>query len=261
MAAHADNEQKSQSSIAGKSRRGGDPAFQFADNRLEATAQRRLQDKVDNSPQAKQLSMTNRMLQSRQAGPLPRSGPSMVAQLVSIRGPAGDNIDVTLVPDGYVPVCLDSVEGDVKFYRRSDGITEGWNDTDLFYTVGDGDLVQLTTERVNSHWDPKYTDFAKDSGPDWTRNCKDYATGGGEPGTKLGDYTNTDELAALLPENGNYVLQLSFHWMKVQKTGADAFTIRQKDGESAVYSKDFNKADALEYILNKLSTGGAVHQG
>ncbi|HEY8027127.1 MAG TPA: hypothetical protein VIF60_21480 [Burkholderiaceae bacterium] len=263
MATHADKEPKSQPSPAVNSRGGSDAALHFVDNRAEATAQRRRQDKVDDSAQVKQQATTNRILQWRQAVPLagPAFGKSMIAQLVSKRGPAGTDIEVTEIPDGYVPGCLDSVDGVVKFYRRSDGITEGWNDTDLFYTVDEGNLVQLTTETVNTHWDQKYPNFAKASGPDWTRNCEEYATGGGEPGTKLGDYTNAEQLDALLGGNGSYVLHLSYHWMKVEKTGADAFTIRQKDGESAVYTKNFNKADVLEYILGIRSAGGAVHRG
>jgi len=263
MAAHADkrHEQKSPSDSAVKARRSGGAAVQPSDNRPEAAAHRKLQDDADNSPQAKQLAMTSRILQSREVGTFSGPGPRLVAQLVLKKGPAGTDIDVTEVPDGYVPGCLDSVSGDVKFYRRSDGITEGWNDTDLFYTVENGDLVQLKTETVNAHWDPKYSGFSKVSGPDWTKNCKDYATGGGEPGAKLGDYENAEQLGALLAENGNYVLHLSFHWMKVEKTGANVFTIRQKDGESAVYSKNFTKDGALEYILDKRSDGGTVHRG
>ena len=182
-------------------------------------------------------------------------------QLVQKQGPgAQGSIDVTEIAD-YVPNCIDDVSvADRKFYRRTNGITSGWNDTDLFYADGDGALVQVTTATVNGYWDPKYAGFAQESGPSWTLNCEDYAKAAGL-GAKVGDYTSTETLTALITANRNYVLGLSYHWMRVAKTGDNAIAIKQKDGESAVYTKDFTLSGALEYILNKRSDGGTVYNG
>ena len=189
-------------------------------------------------------------------GSSPRSSP--VVQRVTRVGPDGEELEVTEVVD-YLPNCVDNLDPERKMYRRSTGITEGWNDTDLFYADGDdGALVQITVEMVDSYWDPKYDGFTNNEGQDWTVNCEDYAKGFAGEGNESGDYTDTEELAALLPDTGRYVLKLSHHWMSVDKTGDDAVTIRQKDGESAVYSKDFDLAGACEYILGKRSDGGKV---
>lgn len=146
-----------------------------------------------------------------------------------------------------------------KFYTRSGGITSGWNDTDLFYADGDGALVQITTAMVNGYWDPKYEGYEKLSGPDWTKNCEDYAKAGGF-GDKLGDYNSKDTLSALLGTQRGYVLNMGYHWMRVAKTGDDALTIQQKDQESAVYKKDYSLDAGLTYILDKYSTGGSVYK-
>jgi hypothetical protein len=142
-------------------------------------------------------------------------------------------------------------------YKRNGGITAGWNNTDLFYADGDGDLVQITTKMVNDYWDPKYEGFAQLSGPDWTKNCEDYAKANGT-GEELGNYTSTETLAALITDNGNYVLKMANHWMRVEKSGSNAITIRQKDGESAVYSKNFTVSEAFEYILSKSGFSNTV---
>jgi hypothetical protein len=183
-----------------------------------------------------------------------------VLQRVQKQGPGEQGlIDVTEV-ENYLPNCVDNLDPTRTMYRRTAGITSGWNDTDLFYADGDGALVQITTAMVNAYWNPKYDGFAQASGPDWTVNCEDYAKAGGI-GAKAGDYVSTATLSALIRDNGNYVLELSFHWMRVAKTGADAITIRQKDGESAVYTKDFALEAGLTYILNKRSDGGTVYAG
>lgn len=256
MAAYADKTQdrQSQAATAEAGARIGTSGTHtgFKDNRPEAAVQRRLQETVDGSGQMARLETATRLMQ-------PKPARAMPAQLVLITGPAGADIDVTEVPDGVVPVCLDSIEGTVKFYRRSAGITEGWNDTDLFYTKDGGNLVQVTTAFVNGYWDPKYDGFAQIGGPDWTKNCHDYAKAAGF-GAKIDDFDGADALRGLIADNGHYVLKLSYHWMRVQRTGADAVTIRQKDGESAIYEKAFNTSGALEHITGKSSTG-IVYRG
>ncbi|MBD2363400.1 hypothetical protein [Anabaena sp. UHCC 0399] len=184
----------------------------------------------------------------------------VVAQRVKKTPPSGGTeIDVEELDDDYLPNCVDNGNLNRKGYRRSGGITNGWNDTDLFYADGDGPLVQITIKMVNDYWDSRYEGFEKLSGPDWTKNCEDYAKEYSGFGGKIGDYKDSEELAGLIQDNGKYVLQLSFHWMSVQKTGEDSITIRQKDGESAVYEKTFNLKDGLAYILGKRSAGGTVY--
>jgi hypothetical protein len=159
----------------------------------------------------------------------------------------------------YLPVSVDNLSPARKMYRRSTGITSGWNDTDLFYADGEGALVQITIATVNEYWDAKYAGFEKLSGPDWTRNCEDYAKAGGF-GAKLGDYNSSETLAAQIEAVRGYVLEMGSHWMRVAKTGANAVTIQQKDQESSVYKKDFTLDAALTYILDKYSAGGKVYR-
>jgi hypothetical protein len=105
-------------------------------------------------------------------------GPRVV-QLMQKQGPGEQGlIDVTEVED-YLPNCVDNGEATRKMYRRTAGITSGWNDTDLFYADGDGPLVQITTATVNAYWNPKYEGFAQASGPNWTVNCEEYGKAGG----------------------------------------------------------------------------------
>ena len=224
----------------------------FADSRPELAAQLQLQELAHNSPVNSQLKA---MVQLKAKAPL-----VPVTQLEQKQGPDGQGmIDVTEVAD-YVPNCVDNGELSRKFYRRTSGIASGWNDQDLFYADGDGALVQVTVAMVDAYWNPKYEGFAQVSGPDWTVNCEDYAKSSGF-GSKVGDYTNSETLSPLIQSNGNYVINMGYHWMRVIKTGADAVTIRQKDGESAVYGKDLNLADALAYIMSKYGSGGAVYNG
>jgi len=187
-----------------------------------------------------------------------------VAQMAQKQGPGDqgmiDVVDLTTEEGEYLPNCVDNQEATRKGYRRSGGIDKGWNDTDIFYADGAGPLVQITVKMVNDYWNPKYEGFDQESGPDWTVNCEDYAKAGGF-GEEVGAYNSKETLSAKLTDNGNYVLQLSYHWMRVAKTGADAITIRQKDGESAVYKKDFNLDAALEYIMAKRGAGGTVFKG
>jgi hypothetical protein len=227
--------------------------FQFVDKRPEALAQRKLQEIANNSSKIRQLKATqdniNNSIQAKQIHQLQQK----VVQLASKKGPDGSNIEVAEV-DNYLPNFIDNGDLSRKMYRRNAGITEGWNDTDLFYADGEGDLVQMTIKMVNDYWDPKYEGFAQLSGPDWTKNCEEYAVADGA-GTKSGEYKNKGELTALLPDVGNYVINMYHHWMRVEKTGADTITIRQKDGESAVYTKNFNLNAACEYIIGKGGTG------
>ena len=213
---------------------------------------------MNDSPRMKHQEMVNNILQTKQVNRFHLFGAHNVVQRVTKKGPDGNDIEVTEVDD-YLPNCVDNNDISRKMYRRNGGITEGWNDTDLFYADGDGDLVQITTAMVNDYWNPKYEGFEQVSGPDWTKNCEDYAKADGE-GEESGNYSSTEELAELLPDNGSYVLKLGFHWMRVEKTGDDAITIKQKDAESAVYSKSFTVSDACEYILEKRGFGGTVYK-
>lgn len=257
MNTHADKtpENKSQSLANGlaQTQSGSEGTFQFMDERPEALVQRKLQEIANKSPKTKQLKafqdQANNSIGAKQVHQLQQK----VVQRETKKGPDGGNIEVTEVDD-YLPNFIDNGKLSRKMYRRTAGITQGWNDTDLFYADGEGDLVQMTIKMVNDYWDPKYEGFAQASGPDWTKNCEDYAKSGGA-GTKSGEYTNKGELTSLLPDIGHYVINMSYHWMRVEKTGADAVTIRQKDGESAVYTKDFNLNAACEYIIEKGGTG------
>lgn len=272
MKTHADktgdNKSQAVANSLPKTESKGESALQFTDNRPETVAQRKLQEMANNSPAVMQLKavqqMADHFLQGQQVHQLLQSATLPVVQRVTKKGPDGNNIEVTKVED-YLPNCLGDPEdfsNDPRtMYRRNGGIENGWNDTDLFYTSTDeGDLIQITTAMVNAYWDPKYPGFAKLSGPDWIVNCEDYAKADGF-GAKLGDYDSKERLIELLPAVGNYVLQLSWHWMRVLKTGDDAITIRQKDGESAVYAKDYDVSDACDYILEKHSMGGTVYRG
>lgn len=234
----------------------------FNDARPSQLAQLQQQATMHKSPRSLALQSMVQLVSSRSPASAVHSNPNRgVLQLVQKTGPDDQGmIEVDEVED-YVPNCVDNGEISRKFYRRSEGITSGWNDQDLFYADGEeGALVQITVAMVNDYWDPGYDGFAKLSGPDWIKNCEDYAKTDGF-GEELGDYTDTETLTSLIAVDGSYVLKLSFHWMRVVKTGADALTIRQKDGESAVYSRDFNLQNGLAYILAKREAGGTVYNG
>ena len=233
----------------------------FIDARPETAALLQLKEAANNSPQAQQLKSLAQVASSAHSAFMVSAHQhGNPVQLEQKQGPGEQGmIDVTEVAD-YVPNCVDNGELSRKFYRRTSGIASGWNDQDLFYADGDGALVQVTVAMVDAYWNPKYQNFTQLSGPDWTVNCEDYAKSSGF-GSKVGDYTNSETLSPLIQSNGNYVINMGYHWMRVIKTGADAVTIRQKDGESAVYGKDFNLADALAYIMNKYGSCGAVYNG
>jgi hypothetical protein len=189
-----------------------------------------------------------------------RTAPALgVVQRVNKQGPGEQGL-IDVVEDDFLPNCVLDLEIPTRImYRRTGGIANGWNDTDLFYADGEGPLVQITTAMVNDYWDPKYAGFTQLSGPDWTVNCEDYAKAGGF-GAEIGSYANAEELGQRIEAQRGYVLKLSFHWMRVAKTGDDAVTIQQKDGESAVYRKVFTLQGALTYILEKRSEGGVVYR-
>lgn len=223
----------------------------LVDKRAEALVQRMLQKELDTSQRVKDLQAISRM----QRGEMPT-----VAQLVLKKGPDDHDVNVTLIED-YMPNFLDAVvSGDENFYCIND--PEEWNDTDYFYDGKDGKLVQATIAMVNTYWDPKYEGFERHGGPARKVNCEDYAKAGGIGGKK-GEYDSADSarLGDLLSANGKYVVKLSHHWLKVEKTGEDAITISQKDGESAVYSKSFTKEAAILYICNKTPNNGIVYEG
>lgn len=161
--------------------------------------------------------------------------------------------------DDYMPICIDNGQASRKAYKRNAGAIRGESDTDLFYRDGEGPLVPITVTMVNAHFDPIYSGFAKISGPDWQKNCEDYAKEGGF-GAKSGDYTSSEELVPLVRNQGTYVLKLSNHWMRIQNTNGSSVTIRQKDAESAVYERTYDTVQAAaDYILTKLSSGGSVY--
>jgi hypothetical protein len=192
--------------------------------------------------------------------PLAFQPPNLVVQQVSKVPPSGiGTIDVTEEED-YLPNCVDNLDPERKMYRKTDGITSGWNDTDLFYADGNGPLVQITIKMVNDFWDPKYEGFDRIAGPDWKVNCEDYAKGYAGAGSKAGDFTQASELKSLLSENKKYVLELGYHWMSLDKTGDNAVTIRQKDGESGVYEKPFDLDGCCAYVMDKSSRGGTAYK-
>ncbi|HEY0733279.1 MAG TPA: hypothetical protein VGD69_00080 [Herpetosiphonaceae bacterium] len=162
--------------------------------------------------------------------------------------------------DDYLPNCvLDLEKPDRKTYKRDQGKIKGESDTDLFYRDGDGPLVPITVAMVNAFFDPRYEGFEKISGPDWSKNCEDYAKASGF-GAKIGDYTSSATLIPLVRDQGTYVLELSHHWMRVHNTNGSSVTIRQKDGESAVYERTYDSVEtAAAYILTKRGAGGTVY--
>lgn len=228
-----------------------DAAAGLTDQRAAAVTQRRLQAMADQSPRAVQLAAIDTML---------RAG---VAQLERKAGPDGNEIEVTPIAD-YMPVCLDETASAraVFYYRGSEEPAE-WNNTDYFYAEPDGQLVQVTVDQVNQFWDARYQGFEKLAPPSRQMNCEDYAKDERSDGASVGtfDRENSARLAELLTEDRKYVVQLSFHWMRVEKTSDAAVTIRQKDAESAVYTKTYAKADAVAYICSKLPNQGTVYQG
>lgn len=233
----------------------------FVDARPEVAAQLQLQEMANNSLQTRQLKSLAQMTISNPTLTARATQHAGVMQLVEKQGPDDQGMIEVEELDDYLPNCLGNDVESRRFYRRSSGITNGWNDQDLFYADGDdGALVQVTVAMVNAYWDPKYDGFAKLSGPDWTKNCEDYAQTDGF-GDEVGDYDSAETLSPLIQDNGSYVLKLGYHWMRVIKTGEDAITIQQKDGESAVYSKNFNLANALNYIIEKRGFGGTVYRG
>lgn len=161
----------------------------------------------------------------------------------------------------YLPNCVDNDDLKRKFYRRSDGITSGWNNTDLFYADGDGELMQITEEMVNKFFDAKYPGWTRTGTPDWVKNCEDYAKSSeGYKESNKKSYINNDsnskeKLKEILTTVGNYVINISYHWMRVERN-EKGITIRQKDGESAVYSKEFTLDGGINYIIDNLGMSG-----
>jgi hypothetical protein len=231
----------------------GRTANAFIDQRTEAAVQRMRQGALDASPGVKDLQAISLMQ---------RVGESSVAQLELKKGPSGEDIEVTLI-ENYMPVFLDDVVGlDQNFYCRTGSDPADWNNQDYFYDGKDGKLILATADMVNAHWDPKYVDFARQGAPSRHLNCEEYAKAGGL-GAEKGKYNQADPttLSDLFSADGKYVVKLSHHWLKVEKTGANAITITQKDAESAVYSKSFTKQGAVDYICNKTPDEGTVYAG
>lgn len=237
------------------------PSFQFADNRPEAAVQLALQALADQSPRARSFAATSQLARSRHAAATPSMASRAVTQLVLKNGPGGTQIDVEEDAD-YLPACFDAEGVDVirhwVFYKRPGASIAAWNDTDFFYADRDGagDLVQITSAVIHGYFDRKHPDFARTGGVDTTKNCQDYATEG-QVGTHANDFGDARTLTHYLGQLaiGHYVVKKgSFHWLRLQKTGADAFTIRQKDGESAIYSKNFDLAGASAYISQLAGT-------
>ena len=225
----------------------------FADRRAEAAIQRMRQDALDASPGVKDLQAISLMQ---------RVGVPSVAQLALKKGPSGEDIEVTLIKD-YMPVFLDDVVGlGQNFYCRTGSDPADWNNQDYFYDGKDGKLILATADMVNAYWNPKYADFERLGAPSRHLNCEDYAKAGGI-GAEKGKYSQADPktLSDLFSADGKYVVKLSHHWLKVEKTGANAITITQKDAESAVYSKNFTKQGAVDYICNKTPDEGTVYGG
>jgi hypothetical protein len=233
--------------------RGEGIAPAFADQRADAYVQRARQEQLNVSQRAKDLQAISRM----QDAYAPK-----VAQLEMKNGPDGTPIDVTLIFD-CLPVFLEGVIADDAdyCYCRTGKKPGEWNDTDYFYIGDDDRLVQLTVAMVNEYWDAKYPGFARTGLPVLGVNCEDYAT----DGKKMKDgkpYAIADPatLSDLLATDGNYVVNFGSHWLKVEKAG-DSLTIRQKDGESAYYSKSFTKQGAVDYICDKTPEKGSVYAG
>jgi hypothetical protein len=219
--------------------------------------------KVQKARTASRLLTSHDLLQLQRT-----TGNQAVARLLAPQGgKAASNIVIQRVGrnevveiENYVPNCVDNGELSRKAYKRNDGIIRGADDTDLFYADGDGELVPVTVTMVNAYFDPLYEGFEKISGPDWRKNCEDYAKEYAGFGAKIDDYSNTGELTPLISNQGRYVLQLSYHWMSVDNTNGASVTIRQKDGESAVYQRTYDSVqNAAAYILSKRGAGGTVY--
>jgi hypothetical protein len=240
---------------AGKTNQGrNSPSFgqqvtqALVDKRAEAAVQRKRQDQLDASRSVKELQAISRM---------------QAAQLQMIDGPDGTPIDVTLMFD-CLPVFLEDVIADDAdyCYCRTGKKPGEWNDTDYFYIGDDGRLVQTDVAMVNTYWDAKYPGFARTGVPVIGVNCEDYATGGKKLQNPKGGYLKAEKtkLGELLAADGNYVVNFAHHWLKVETAG-DSLTIRQKDGESAVYSKSFTRQAAIEYICDKTPVNGVIYPG
>jgi hypothetical protein len=193
--------------------------------------------------------------------PFDGRSPAPLQRVMKI-GPSGAEIDVIEIPDELVtPACVALTESR-RFYLRAGGIRSGWNDTDIFYADGDGALVQITAKMVNEHFDALYQGFERSGGPDIAKNCEDWAKGyKGFGNQAVGSYTTQVQAESVLSSlaKGFYVVNMGYHWMSVERT-TGGMVIRQKDAESAIYTKEFaTTASGSEYVFNKRTAGGSVY--
>lgn len=147
----------------------------------------------------------------------------------------------------------------LKIWKRTGSTPAGYNG-DTYYSGDDERLHALTADSVNAYWDRKYAGFTRSGSPTPLQNCEDYAKGGQSyrDGVTydLDQETDRNRLQEVL-EAGTQVLQLgtvrlTAHFLIAEKTDTNV-TIRQKDGDSAIYHKVMTPQAAVEYIRTKHS--------
>jgi uncharacterized protein with FMN-binding domain len=158
MHTHAEKTQENKSqSVAdavSKKQNGSESIFQFADNRPEAVAQRKLQEMVDNSPRAMQLKtfqdMANNSVQSKRSAQLQSmTGSHYVQQQpvqMVLRSPADTAREANLVQTYHVEETAGDNSRDHKtaigYYRA--GITARRTANALHVSVDQGHLDAIT---------------------------------------------------------------------------------------------------------------------